>query len=235
MPTNKDLKRLVRARMRKTGEAYTTARLHLLKRKSQPKLKSQPKPAAPSATSYAKLAGTNDATLQAKTGRNWERWVKALDRVGAAAWPHGKIASHLHEKYGVSGWWSQTVTVGYERIKGLRAVGQRRDGTFEASKSKTFTVPLQRLYRAWSDARARSKWLPGAALTVRSATRGKYLRITWSDRTSVEVGFTRKAATKSHVAVQHSKLADKTMATKMKAYWEERLRALEEVLKLPAR
>ena len=50
------------------------------------------------------------------------------------------------EKYKVPGWWAQTVTVGYERIKGLRAVGQRRDGTFEANKSRTFAVPLARLY-----------------------------------------------------------------------------------------
>ena len=32
MPTNKDFKRLVRARMEKTGEAYTAARANLLKR-----------------------------------------------------------------------------------------------------------------------------------------------------------------------------------------------------------
>ena len=30
MPANKDLKRLVRGRMKKTGEAYTTARSHIL-------------------------------------------------------------------------------------------------------------------------------------------------------------------------------------------------------------
>ena len=29
MPRNKDLKRLVRARMQKTGEAYTAARAHI--------------------------------------------------------------------------------------------------------------------------------------------------------------------------------------------------------------
>ena len=56
----------------------------------------------------------------------------------------------------VADWWCQTVTVGYERIKGLRVVGQRRDGGFEASKSKTFTARLTRLYRAWSDARTRA-------------------------------------------------------------------------------
>ena len=39
MPLNKDLKRLVRARMSKTGESYTAARAHIL-------AKSSPKPRA---------------------------------------------------------------------------------------------------------------------------------------------------------------------------------------------
>ena len=55
------------------------------------------------------------------------------------------------------GWWAQAVTVCYERIKGLRAVGQRRDGSFEANKSRTFSVPLVRLYRAFHDARTRAQ------------------------------------------------------------------------------
>ncbi|MGH7536648.1 MAG: hypothetical protein ACREMG_13860, partial [Gemmatimonadales bacterium] len=75
MPTNKDFKRLVRGRMRKTGEAYTTARAHLLVK--------QPTPATPASIDYAKLAGMSDATVKAKTGCTWERWVKALDRVEA--------------------------------------------------------------------------------------------------------------------------------------------------------
>jgi hypothetical protein len=33
MPTGKDLKRLVRDRMKKTGESYTAARMQLLKKK----------------------------------------------------------------------------------------------------------------------------------------------------------------------------------------------------------
>jgi len=36
MPTNKDFKRLVRARMQKTGEAYTAARAQLLSRPPAP-------------------------------------------------------------------------------------------------------------------------------------------------------------------------------------------------------
>jgi hypothetical protein len=92
----------------------------------------------------------------------------------------------------VPDWWAQTVTVGYERIKGLRMVGQRRDGSFEANKSKTFPVPLARLYRAFHDPRTRARWLPGVDLTVRTATRGKSMRITWPNRTSLVVGFEGK-------------------------------------------
>ena len=224
MPANKDFKRLVRGRMQKTGESYTTARIHLLAEK-------QPAP-APTRTSadYAKLAGMSDATVTAKTGCTWDRWVKALDYAGAYTWPHRDIAQYVHDKFKVPDWWCQTVTVGYERIKGLRAIGQRRGGGFETTKSKTFAVPLGRLYRAWVDGKTRARWLPRITLTVRTATRNKAMRITWPDQTSVQVGFIGKGTRKSQVAVQHGKLADRAAATKMKAIWEKRLQALGEVL-----
>jgi uncharacterized protein YndB with AHSA1/START domain len=184
----------------------------------------------PASSDYARLAGRSDAVLEARTGCTWERWVSALDRVQAYTWSHREIAAHVREKYEIPGWWAQGVTVGYERIKGLRAVGQRRDGSFEATKSRTFAVPLVRLYRAFHDARSRARWLPGVKLTVRAATRGKSMRITWPDRTSVAVAFTSKGPAKSQVAVQHGKLADRAAAARMKQYWAERLDALQEVL-----
>jgi hypothetical protein len=227
MPANKDFKRLVRSRMQKTGEAYTTARAQLLKQKPATARSSTVRPAA---VDYATLAGRSDAIIKERTGCTWERWVKALDYAQAYTWTHREIARQVHEKYKVPGWWAQAVTVGYERIKGLRAVGQRRDGSFEANKSRTFSVPLVRLYRAFNDARTRAQWLPGVDLTVRTATRGKSMRITWPDRTSVAVGFSGRGAGKSQVAVQHEKLADRAAQARMKQYWSERLDALGQVL-----
>jgi hypothetical protein len=224
MPTNKDFKRLVRGRMQKTGEGYTTARAHLLK------LPPKPAPAAPAAADYARLAGKSDAILKEKTGCTWERWVRSLDAHKAYTWPHREIAKYVAEKYKVPGWWAQTVTVGYERIKGLRAVGQRRDGLFEASKSRTFAVPVARLYRAFHDRSIRDRWLPGVDLTVRGATREKSMRITWPDRTSVMVWFERKGAGKSVVALAHGKLPDRAAVTLAKEYWGDRLDALKGVL-----
>jgi hypothetical protein len=225
MPANKDLKRLVRGRMQKTGEAYTTARAHILKQKPARRHSIQSAP-----SNYAELAGKSDAILKEKTGCTWERWVKALDRVKADTWPHPKIAKYVQEKYRVSGWWAQTVTVGYERIKGRRAVGQRADGTFEANKSKTFPVPLGRVYQAFSDGRKRARWLPEPNLTIRGAVRGKSMRITWPDHTPVEIWFVPKGDDKSQVALAHRKLPDRAATIRMKEYWGERLDALKTVL-----
>ena len=229
MPTNKDFKRVVRARMRKTGEAYTAARAQLLSKRHAPTPAPAPTPLATGAD-YATLAGRSDAALKANTGCTWERWVKALDRVAAHTWPHRRIAEYVSEKYKVPGWWAQTVTVGYERIKGLRAIGQRRDGAFEATKSKVFAVPLARLYRAFSDPRTRTRWLPDVKLTVRTATRNKSMRLTWPDNTSVQLGFFAKGVAKAQVQIQHGKLLDKAAATRTKDYWAERLDTLGKVL-----
>jgi hypothetical protein len=128
MPSQKDFKRLVRARMRKTGESYTAARTQLL---AKPPRSRTTKPAgSPTpAVDYAKLAGMSDAVVKQKTGCTWDRWVRALDQLGAADMKHRGIVDIVHATYKTNDWWSQMVTVGYERIKGLRARGQLRDGT----------------------------------------------------------------------------------------------------------
>ena len=223
MPKNKDLKRLARARMQKTGESYTTARAQLLEKETR--ARDQPVP------DYAALAGMSDRAVSARTGRTWEQWVSRLDADGVASMPHREIALRVHERYEIPGWWAQTVTVGYERIKGLRDVGQRRDGTYEANKSKTLPVSLAELYRAFSDPDVRDAWLPGVELTVRKATPEKSMRVTWPDGTSVEAYFTAKGESKSQVAIQHRKLGSKADIETVKAFWAERFGALAELLR----
>jgi hypothetical protein len=235
MTREKDLKRLVRARMQKTGEAYTTARAQLL-RKSKGKTASNdgapPSLAAPEAKSgdYAALAGMADATISAKTGRTWQQWVDALDRDGAATMRHRDVARLLHSKYDVGDWWSQGVTVGYERIKGLRAVGQRLDGTYEVNKSRTFGVSAGTLFDAWAEADARKRWLDASGVRVRTATAPKGMRLGWPDGTIVVVAFMPKGKGKSAVALAHTKLPDKETANRLKQYWSDQLDALGKVL-----
>jgi hypothetical protein len=224
MPSNKDLKRLVRARMRKTGEAYTAARAQIVK-KSKSQMPNA-KPDVPAAEgSLAALAGMSDAAVKEHTGCTWERWVRTLDKRGAATMPHREIVTLVNVTYKVPDWWSQMVTVGYERIKGLRARGQRRDGSYEATKSRTFDVPVATLFKAWADASRRRKWLDAPA-TVRTATAPKSMRLGWADGNIIAVGFTAKGPSRSSVALSHPKLPDRDSAERLKQYWAGRLDAL---------
>jgi hypothetical protein len=223
MPRDKDRKRVIRERMKKTGESYTTARAHVLSKKPSDR------PAA-SAIDLAALAGMKDDAIAAKTGRNWRQWVRALDADGAAAMPHRDIAAIVHKKHHVGDWWAQSVTVGYERIKGLRERGQRRNGTYEATKSRTFNVRVNTLFDAWADDAARRRWLDGVKAIVRTARAPKSMRLQWPDGTLVAVGFTAKGAGKSAVALAHTKLRDRAASGNAKEYWTERLDALGSLL-----
>ena len=216
MTANKDLKRVVRARMKKTGESYTAARAHIIK-------KPEPKP------DYASLAGVSDAAIKEGTGCKWERWVKTLDHYGAERMSHRDIARLVKQKFDTSSWWTQSVAVGYERIKGLRARGQQRDGTFGMTKSRTFNVPVERLYEAWVDDATRSQWLTGAKTKVRTSTRPKSARMNWND-SIIAVGFSSKGAMKSAVALDHPKIPDPETRKKLAEYWSDRLDALTRLI-----
>lgn len=225
MPREKDLKRLVRTRMKKTGESYTTARARLTRKKTRPTAA----PSGRSAADFAKLAGMSDDAIRAKTGRAWAGWVRALDKIGAMEMSHREIARHVYETFKTDRWWAQAVTVGYERIRGRREPGQRSDGSYEATKSKTFPVPIEDLFEAFVVPKTRARWLPDVPLEVRKATENRSMRIIWPDGTRVECWFTDKGE-KSQVAVQHAGLASRGRATELKRYWSERLGALADLL-----
>lgn len=236
VPKDKDLKRLVRARMQKTGEAYTAARAHVLKKPKAKRTKSvTPATSETPATSrdsdsYAAIAGMSDDAVKAKTGCTWDKWVRSLDYHGAATMSHPEIVRLLSERYHVTSWWRQMIAVGYERIRGLRARGQGRDGTYEATKSRTFDVPVAKLFEAWADARIRRRWLPDEGVRVRTATAPKSIRLGWSDGTIIAAGFTAKGDARSAVALSHGKWPDRESVTRVKTMWAERLAALERVL-----
>jgi hypothetical protein len=214
MTKQKDLKRIVRSRMTKTGESYTAARLQITRKKNP---------------DYETLAGMSDAAVTKATGRGWSDWVDLLDRSGAASKPHREIAIEAR-RLGAGDWWAQSVSVGYERIRGLRAIGQRRGGAWEANRSRTFPVDVETLFDAFSKPARRSKWLGRMKLTVRKETRPKSMRITWEDATSVQLYFAPKGESKSSVAVQHTKLTSKEAADGMREWWSKKLDALQDLL-----
>jgi hypothetical protein len=210
MTVQKSFKRLVRTRMEKTGESYTAARASLLAAVEQP------------AVEPPALA-TSDEEIRRRTGRGWEEWFDLLDEWGAPDRRHREKARWLAEQQGADplAWNVQAVVSSYERARGLREVGEKDDGTFSISATRTVAVPVERLYDAF----------PADGLRERTATRPRSARFDWGDNGSrLAVAFTAKGDTKSAVSVQHERLGSAAEAERMKAHWRERLTALKEEL-----
>jgi uncharacterized protein YndB with AHSA1/START domain len=172
----------------------------------------------------------SSAAVKVRTGRGWNEWLAILDREKAGKLGHKATARLLNTKYGVPGWWSQMVTVGYEQARGLRAKHQKPEG-FEIGASRVIEADVRNIFKAWLDARSRARWLPKVAIKVHKSTPHKSMRVTWIDGAkSISVNFVRKGANKTQVAVQHGKLASAAAARRMKAFWGQRLDALKREL-----
>ena len=221
MPKDKDLKRLIRSRMEKTGESYTAARARILERD---------RPHVVPEAEYAELAGMSDEAVAAKTGHPWAWWVRRMDALDAWSLPHPEIVKLIRREFEITHWWAQTVTVTYERVRGLRDVGQRRGGGYDANKSKTYPVPVARLWAALADDTLRANWLPGVPWIVRTATEEKSMRLTWEDDRVVSLYLTAKGDSKSAVQVQQEGLPSAEARDEAKAAWGERLAALGKFL-----
>ena len=219
MTRQSSFKSIIRSRMEKTGESYTAARASLL---------SAEEPEAPSPPRLA----TSEEEIRRRTGRGWEEWFDLLDEWGAPQRSHTEIARWVAEQQGVEplAWNAQAVVDSYERVRGLRQVGEKANG-FTITASKTVAMPVERLYDAFVDESLRRRWLPDGELTERTATKPKSARFDWGDgATRVNVVFEAKGEEKSTAALQHERLADAQEAERMKAYWRDRVSTLEEVL-----
>jgi hypothetical protein len=214
MTQQKSFKRLVRARMAKTGESYTAARAQLLAGKEP-----DGEPVLP----------TSEEAIRERTGRGWEEWFDLLDEWGAAQRSHREIARWVADQLGIASlaWNAQAISTGYERARRGRAVGEREDG-FAIGVSRTVAVPVERLFDAFVEDSTRERWLPEAKLRRRTATRPKSARFDWGDDESrVHFRFVARGGEKSTVALSHERLADAAAADRMKAYWRERIGSLD--------
>jgi hypothetical protein len=231
MTRQKSLKREVRARMVKTGERYTAARRHVVQH--------NPESPPPALAPHMPVA---EATLRQATGHGWNEWLSVLDEWGATTRTHSETARWLMEDQGVDGWWAQSVTVGYERARGLRAKHQTSGG-FSVGATRTVGASAERLYTAFTEPALRGQWLGDAAVRERTSQPGRSARFDWlADGSRVIVDLAAKGPAKTTISVQHERLPDAASAEAMKTFWRERLTALKELLesgapgqRLPAR
>lgn len=164
--------------------------------------------------------------IRAATGRSWAQWFRVLDRFDVAAAGHTATVRHLAEAHECPRWWRQRIAQAHAQLRGL-SEPVRRD--LAANTSRTLSVAVEDLYRAWRG-RGPSKWLLGARFKVQRANEYRSLRLDWEDHTSVEIYFWSKGERRSQVNVMHRQLANAGEVAQMKQFWTRALDQLQALL-----
>ena len=187
-----------------------------------------------------KGAGASDAAIAENTGKRLAQWFRVLDRFGAAERGHTAAARHLREEHGVGGWYAQSITVAYERARGLRVENQAGDGSFQVSVSRVVPASLPRVIEAVQRKRERSRWLREAdpalvaALEQALAARGGLaqkddsaarLRFRWGTST-VELHLAARPDGRASVVASTTGLASKAAVESRRSGWKTALDAL---------
>lgn len=179
----------------------------------------------------AKVKGNRpgEEAVQKATGKGWDEWFTLLDGDGCLKMKHPAIAKLLKNHYGVSAWWSQTVTVAYEYDRGLRELHERDDG-FSIGRTRTVPLSLDQSWEALHDSALFKEWLPGYEFTITHEKPKQFIYADRPDGTKLTFAFDPKGDTKSVVTVAHTRLPSGDAAEEMKAFWSDKMDWLQTYL-----
>lgn len=215
MTAQESFKRRIRARMERTGERYTTARRALLDR------------AGGRSRHWVSEPETSDEAVRAATGRGWDEWCDVIESWTGWDEGHTAVATHVRDELGVDAWWSQTVTVGWERITGRRLPYQRSDGTFATSRTRTVAADAELLRRLLLDDDDRRDLFGGLDVALRSRPDSKAVRLGLDSGRAV-VGLEPRDDGRTRVSVEHEQLQTSEDVDRWRFWWGEWLEALDD-------
>jgi uncharacterized protein YndB with AHSA1/START domain len=189
---------------------------------------------------------SSDSVREA-TGRGWDEWLAALDEAGASAWEHKTIVAYLAREFpdSTTGWWRQSITVGYEQARGKRVVGETADAGFQLGVQRTVEATAAEAWELlvsrpglWLGDGARVVFEPGelyrtddAAGEIRVVKPGDRLRLTWQPKgwpapATLQLTVQERHAGKAVINVHLEKLPDGEAREAMRARWRAALERL---------
>ncbi len=240
------IKKKIRARAQKTGESYSAARRQVLA-KLDAERQAKTQTVATQAAAAPATGAVSEERCVEKTGHGFAHWFAVLDRFGGRKAGHTATARHLREEHGVSAWYSQSITVAYERAHGLREVGQLCTGDFQTSASRVLPVSTAMAVARLHEDSSRAIWLapfdgePAAALgealaeKALSPARGGY-RLRYRPEgpggksSVVELEVRDKADGRSTLVVRHTKIPERETMEELRASWRLLLDSFREGL-----
>jgi uncharacterized protein YndB with AHSA1/START domain len=196
------------------------------------------------------LGRVSSESVREATGHGWQEWLDALDAAGAAGWGHKEIVAYLKREHPEvsSGWWRQSITVGYEQARGKRVVGETADAGFQVGVQRSVAATVT---EAWELITSRPElWLgqgasvafdkgeqyevppghgtPGASGEVRVVKPGDRLRMTWQPEgwpapATLQLTLLDSGSGKTAIHAHLEKLPDADAREAMRKHWREAL------------
>ncbi len=179
---------------------------------------------------------TSDEAVKKATGKDWGSWFTILDKAGAKKMQHKDIVVWVFEHHlgkgkpesnvaTSEGWWSQMVTVEYERSRGIRKVNQNVSG-FLVGIHKTLTMSPQQFEKAWQQI-LRNKAVAGKKLErLPSKTKRPMIRYSAKEGGLV-VTYEKQPSGKLCVMVEAIKLPNEVAVERERAFWKKILAGID--------
>lgn len=169
-------------------------------------------------------------SLETGSGIPWNKWLeflephKNLDHTAMA-----KVVLEHINKHGESKspeWWAQGVTVAFEQHIGRRGIGERCNGKYSVTCSKTLTGTMDQVLERLVAAGAGRDEFAGVPVdgepTTSATEKWRYYRIKLADGARVSINVqTKPAGNKSTVAVNHDNLDDNSRIAEIKTWWKD--------------
>lgn len=194
----------------------------------------------------------SDEAVQRATGKTWSEWERTLDAEEAWRLSHKEIVTLLRDGGHIqSEWWMQQVTVGYEKMKGLRVPGHTKDTGFQIGARRTLPISHDAAWRLVTSPEGIRTWLgdgtgmdlakgakyrlsDGSTGEVRVINPKKHLRITyhpesWPRPSTIQVR-TEPKGEKAVISFHEEHLPNEQAREDRRSHFKAALDALADLL-----
>ena len=165
--------------------------------------------------------------IEKATDIQWQTWLELIEQAGGKNMSHPEIVAvayrKLNKKIDKAGWWSQGIAVAYEQQIGRRLPGQKPDGTFEFSVSKTFDGQRKDIFEKVSRILdSKTKLNNGDVKNTRTTSTPN--RSHWRcdlDDTKLDFSFEQRPKNKTAVIIYHTQLKNQSTSDEWRNFWKQ--------------
>lgn len=194
------------------------------------------------------MARIGPKAIQKSTGKKLSDWVDIIQRSGFSEASHKSIADFLHQKYQLSFWWAQEITVLFEKHIGKRVTGQTQNGRFQVGVSKTLAINSTLVWNFLvspefnqlitgdftpQELNSAAEAINGIRYKTTTFQPFSHFRMQWKKRewdkySVLQVRLTSKSDHKTTLTFHKENLPDQNQRKELKLFWSQILHEVEE-------